>query len=67
MDTWTIISVCAAACIIAVAAFIAHGRLAGTGERAGCISMVAFVIGWMAALTALITGAFLLSLLPASG
>jgi hypothetical protein len=67
MDTWTIVSLCVAACVTAVAAFVAHGRLAGTGERAGCSSMVAFVIGWLAVLTALITGVFLLSLRPVSG
>lgn len=49
------------ACIVAVAAFIGHGRLAGSGERPGCISMIAFVIGWLAVLLALITGIFLLS------
>jgi hypothetical protein len=44
-----------------VVAFIGHGRLAGTGERAGCASMVAFVIGWLAVLLAAITGLFLLT------
>ena len=58
---------CAAAGGLAVAAFIAHGRLAGPGERAGCISMGAFVIGWLAVLTALVTGFFLLSLRGAGG
>jgi len=31
------------------------------------MSMIAFVAGWLAVLTALITGAFLLSLRPVSG
>jgi hypothetical protein len=61
MDTWTISCVCVTACAVTISAFIAHRRLAGTGERAGCMSMVAFVIGWVAVLTALITGLFLFS------
>lgn len=67
MDTRAITSVFVAACLLTVAALIAHRRLAGTGERAGCASMVAFVVGWLMALTALITGVFLLSLHPTSG
>jgi hypothetical protein len=67
MDTRTIVSLCGAACVTAIVAFLAHGRLAGNGERAGCSSMVAFVIGWLAVLTALIPGAFLVSLRPVSG
>ena len=59
MDTTAIISTFIGACIVAVLAFVAHGRLAGTGERPGCISMIMFVIGWLAALTAAITGLFL--------
>jgi hypothetical protein len=61
MDTRAIASLCGAACVIAGVAFVAHRRLAGTGERAGCTSMLAYVIGWLAVLTALITGGFLLS------
>jgi len=67
MDTQAIASVFTAACALAVAAFVAHRRLAGAGERARCMSMIAFVAGWLAVLTALITGALLLSLRPVSG
>jgi hypothetical protein len=63
VDTRAIVTTFVLACILAVAAFFAHGRLAGTGERPGCISMVAFVIGWLAVLLALITGLFLVSTL----
>jgi hypothetical protein len=48
---------------VAVVAFVAHRRLAGTGERPGLVSMIAFVIGWLAVLLALITGLFLVSVL----
>lgn len=61
MDTRAIVSTCVIACLVAVGAFIAHGRLAGPGERPGLLSMVAFVLGWLAVLVALITGAFLIS------
>jgi hypothetical protein len=47
-------------CVVAVLAYIAHRRFAGTGQRAGCVSMIAFVVVWLAALTALITALFLL-------
>ena len=60
MDTRAIVSTFVAACVVAVVALLLHRRLAGTGERAGCVSMIAFVITWLAVLTALITGAFLL-------
>lgn len=63
MDTAAIVTTFVLACVVAIAAFFAHGRLAGTGERPGCISMIAFVIGWLAVLLAVITGVFLLSTL----
>ena len=58
---------CLGAWCVALAAFVAHGRLAGPGERPGCASMLAFVLGWLAVLTGLITAVFLLSLRPTSG
>jgi cytochrome c oxidase assembly factor CtaG len=61
MDTRAIVSTFAVACVVAVLAFIAHRRLAGSGERPGLVSMIAFVIGWLALLLALITGVFLAS------
>jgi hypothetical protein len=60
MDTTAIVGTFIGSVVVAVLAFTAHRRLAGTGERPGCISMIAFVIGWLAALTALLTGFFLL-------
>jgi len=65
MDTRAIVTTFVLACIAAAAAFSAHGRLAGSGERPGFMSMIAFVIGWLAVLLALITGLFLLSTLRA--
>jgi hypothetical protein len=62
MDTRAIVSTFVVACVAAVAAFWAHGRLAGSGERPGLISMLAFVIGWLAVLLAIITGVFLAGL-----
>jgi len=59
VDTRAIISAFVGACIVAVLAFMAHGRLAGPGERPGLVSMLAFVVGWLAVLLALITGVFL--------
>jgi hypothetical protein len=46
---------------VAVVAFVAHRRLARGAERAGLLSMLAYVLGVLAVLTALITGGFLLS------
>ncbi|HEY1294962.1 MAG TPA: hypothetical protein VGJ60_17930 [Chloroflexota bacterium] len=46
---------------MAVVAFVAHRRLARGAERAGLLSMLAYVLGVLAVLTALITGGFLLS------
>ena len=59
MDTRAIVTTFVVACAVAVLAFIAHRRLAGTGEWPGCISMIAFVVGWLAVLLAVITGIFL--------
>jgi hypothetical protein len=61
MDTIAIVVTCVGATVVAIIAFVAHRRLAGLTERPGCISMIAFVIGWLAALTALITGLFLIA------
>jgi len=61
MDTTAIVITCVSATLVAIIAFVAHRRLAGLGDRPGCISMMAFVIGWLAALTALITGLFLVA------
>lgn len=47
------------ACAVWVATLVAHRRLAGAGERPGLLSMLAFVMSWLAGLTALITGLFL--------
>ena len=47
---------------VATLAFMAHRRLARGRERAGLLSMLAYVLGVVAVLTALITGGFLLSL-----
>jgi len=63
MDTRAIVTTFVLACVAAIAAFYAHGRFAGTGERPGFISMIAFVIGWLAVLLAVITGLFLISML----
>ena len=63
MDTRAIIMTFLVSCAVAVSGFVAHGRLAGTAERPGFVSMMAFVIGWMGVLLAVITGLFLASLL----
>ncbi|MBV9323786.1 MAG: hypothetical protein JO352_08380 [Chloroflexi bacterium] len=62
MQPGTILVVCLGACVVAVVAFIAHRRLAGTAERAGLLSMLAYVLGVLAVITAVITGGFLLSI-----
>jgi hypothetical protein len=59
MDMRAIVATFVVACVVAVLAFLAHRRLAGTAERPGCASMIAFVIGWLAVLLAVITGLFL--------
>jgi hypothetical protein len=60
MDIQTIGTVFGASAVLTVVAFWLHSRLAGTAERPGAASMLAFVLGWLSALTALLTGAFLL-------
>ena len=67
MGPQAIVVLCLGAWCVALGAFVAHGRLAGPGERPGCLSMLAFVLGWLAVLTGLITTVFLLSLRPTSG
>jgi hypothetical protein len=62
LQTDAILAVCIASIVVAVLALIAHRRLAGTAERAGLLSMLAYVLCVLAVLTALITGGFLLSL-----
>ena len=62
MDTQGIVITCIASSVLTVVGFVAHRRLAGTGEHPGCLSMVAFVIAWLALLLALVTGVFLFSL-----
>lgn len=61
MDTQAIATVFGGSAILTVVAFWLHRRLAGAGERPGGASMAAFVLGWLSALTALLTGAFLLT------
>jgi hypothetical protein len=61
VDTQAIVATFLGACVVAVAASVAHRRLAGSGERPGCVSMIAFVVGWLAVLLAVITGFFLLT------
>ena len=61
MQPGAILAVCLASCVVAVGAFVLHRRLAGGAERAGLLSMLAYVLGVLAVLTALITGGFLLS------
>ena len=63
MQAGAILAVCLVSCAVAIAAFVAHRRLAGTAERAGLLSMLAYVLGVLAVLTALITGGFLLSVI----
>jgi hypothetical protein len=55
-----IIGVCIGSIVLAVLAFRAHVRWAGSGERAGLTSMLAFVFGWLCVITAVFTGSFLL-------
>jgi hypothetical protein len=61
MQAETILAVCLGSVVVAVLAFLAHRRLARGRERAGLLSMLAYVVGVVAVLTALITGGFLLS------
>ena len=60
MDRQTIGMIFGASVVLTVVSFWLHGRLAGTAGRPGAASMLAFVLGWLSALTALLTGAFLL-------
>jgi len=62
VDAQAIAATFLGASAVAVVAFAGHRRLAGSGERAGCASMVAFVLGWLAVLLAAITGLFLLTI-----
>ncbi|MCC6178855.1 MAG: hypothetical protein IT305_26405 [Chloroflexi bacterium] len=62
MDSQMIGMVFGGSVICTVAAFWLHARLAGTVGRPGLASMFAFVLGWLSALTALLTGLFLLVL-----
>ena len=64
MGTQVLVATCLGACAVALVAFVAHRRLAGTGEHPGCVAMIAFVIGWLAVLLAAITGLFLLTVRP---
>lgn len=63
MDRTAITALFGAASLLAVLAFRAHRRFAGTEGRPGPLSMAAFVVGWLASLAALLTGLFLVSLL----
>ncbi len=63
MDTLTIAAVFAGSVVLAIAAVWLHQRLAGDTGRPGAASMVAFVVGWLAVLTALFTGLFLVTVL----
>jgi hypothetical protein len=60
MDLPSIAIVFGASTVLTFASFWLHTRTAGTGERVGPFSMGAFVFGWLCALTAFVTGAFLL-------
>jgi hypothetical protein len=61
MDTQAIGEVFGGSVVVTVVAFWLHRRLAGSAGRPGAASMAAFVVGWLGALTALLTGAFLLT------
>ncbi len=63
MDTTGIALLFFGSAALAALAFWAHGRLAGDAGRPGARSMAAFVLGWLAALTAGVTGLFLATLL----
>jgi hypothetical protein len=60
MDIQTIGTICGASAALTVISFWLHGRLAGTEGRPGVTSMLAFVLGWLSVMTAVITGTFLL-------
>jgi hypothetical protein len=61
MDLQTIGYVSLGSFILCIFSFWLHGRLAKPDERAGPVSMFAFVVGWLAALTAILTGGFWLA------
>jgi hypothetical protein len=60
MDLQTIGIVFIGSVGLTVLSFWLHARLAGAAGRPGPASMAAFVLGWLCALTALLTGGFLL-------
>jgi hypothetical protein len=60
MDTQAIGTVFGISVVLTVVAFWLHRRLAGSAGRPGGASMAAFVLAWLGALMALLTGAFLL-------
>ncbi len=60
MDTEMIATVFGASTVLTLVAFWLHGRFAGSEGRPGSASMLAFVVGWLGALTAILTGGFLL-------
>ena len=60
MDTQAIGAVFGGSAVLAIVAFWLHRRLAGSAGRPGGASMAAFVLAWLGAMTALLTGAFLL-------
>jgi hypothetical protein len=62
MDMQTIGMLFGSSAVLTIVSFWLHARLAGTGERVGPLSMAAFVFGWLCVLTALLTGAFLLTM-----
>jgi hypothetical protein len=61
MGMQAIVITCIAASLLAVVGFVAHRRLAGSVGQPGCLSMFAFVLGWLGMLLAVITGIFLLT------
>ena len=63
MDARAIVTTFLVACAVAIAGLVAHRRLAGPAGRPGLVSMLAFVVGWVGVLLAVITGLFLASLL----
>lgn len=59
MDFQTIVWVCIGSVAVTVSCFWLHTRLAGTGEHVGPVSMATFVVAWLAVITAILTGTFL--------
>jgi hypothetical protein len=60
MDTQAIGTVFAGSAVLTIVAFWLHRRLAGSAGRPGGASMAAFVLAWLSALAAFLTGTFLL-------